>query len=289
MQVDFHCHLFENMKKERLFDVFSLNFKGYGFFERIAREVDKIKSIETNNIIEKTIFHVRNSKIDKVVLLPISSKENEDVLKWKEYAPDVFIPFYNPPEKSIEGKKVSEIVEKAVMEHNYKGFKIMLSFRKNKLNDKIIYPTMEIAESKELPVLMHTGYPPPGTPKNVLSYSNPLAVDELMASFPNVKIILAHMGFPWTDIAIALAVQYPTIYLDISNMTYMMPYRLRELLLRAKDIIGTEKILFGTDGFIPEMIEVAMNFFNECDYLSSNEIENILGNNAIKILKLNMQ
>jgi predicted TIM-barrel fold metal-dependent hydrolase len=111
-------------------------------------------------------------------------------------------------------------------------------------------------------------------------------VDELMESFPKVKIILAHMGYPWTDIAIALAVQYPNIYLDISNMTYMMPYRLKELLLRAKDIIGTGKILFGTDGFIPEMIEIAMRFFKNCDFLSRYEIENILGKNAAKILRL---
>jgi hypothetical protein len=270
----------------RLFNLFSLNFKGYGFFERIVREIEGIQSIETDNIIEKTIFHIQKSEIDKVVLLPVSSKENEEVIKWKEFAPDVFIPFFNPPEKDIKKTKITEILNTAFSDGNYKGFKVMLSFREKQLNNEIIYPTLEIAERKKLPVLMHSGYPPPGTQKSVLTYSNPIVVDELMESFPKVKIILAHMGYPWTDIAIALAVQYPNIYLDLSNMTYMMPYRLKELLLRAKDVIGTGKILFGTDGFIPEMIEIALKFFKNCDFLSRDDIENILGKNAAKILRL---
>ncbi|MHA1500104.1 MAG: amidohydrolase family protein, partial [Promethearchaeota archaeon] len=102
----------------------------------------------------------------------------------------------------------------------------------------------------------------PGTRKNVLTYSNPIVIDEFINSFPKANIIIAHMGFPWTDIAIALATQYPNIYLDISNMAYMMPKRLEQFLLQAKEIIGTRKILFGSDGSLPEMIEIALDYFN---------------------------
>jgi predicted TIM-barrel fold metal-dependent hydrolase len=66
----------------------------------------------------------------------------------------------------------------------------------------------------------------------------------------------------------------------------MAPLKLRELLLQAKDIIGTRKILFGTDGFVPEMIEVAAQQFERIDYLTEEEKERILGLNAKKLLNI---
>ena len=66
----------------------------------------------------------------------------------------------------------------------------------------------------------------------------------------------------------------------------MAPLKLRELLLIAKDIIGTQKILFGTDGFVPEMIEMATLLFEQVDYLTEKDKANILGLNAKKLLNL---
>jgi len=94
------------------------------------------------------------------------------------------------------------------------------------------------------------------------------------------------MGFPWTDVAIALATQYPNVFLDISNMAYMMPKHLEELLLQAKEIIGTRKILFGSDGSLPEMIEIAVNYFNNAEFLTQQDLENIMGKNAQKLLRI---
>jgi len=220
------------------------------------------------------------------VLLPVNMKENEMVRNWSKAAPDIFIPFYNPPEKENDEVNVKEVIEKAIKEDGYKGFKIMLSFREKKLNDEILYPTLEIAEEYKVPILMHTGYPPPGTKKSVLTYSNPVVIDEFINSFPKANIIIAHMGFPWTDVAIALATQYPNIYLDVSNMAYMMPKRLEELLLQANEIIGTRKILFGSDGSLPEMIEIAVSYFDNADFLSRQDLENIMGKNAQNLLKI---
>lgn len=285
MQIDFHCHVFQKqVTREALGAV--RQFEGYGFYERMIEKIQEIETIETDDIINRTIYHVKKSGMDKIVLLPVKMKENEMVKNWHKVAPDIFIPFYNPPEKENNEVDIKEVIEKAIVDDGYKGFKIMLSFREKKLNDELLYPTLEIAEKYKVPILMHSGYPPPGTRKNVLTYSNPIVIDEFINSFPKANIIIAHMGFPWTDIAIALATQYPNIYLDVSNMAYMMPKRLEELLLQAKEIMGTRKILFGSDGSLPEMIEIAINYFNNADFLSQQDLENIMGRNAQKLLNL---
>ncbi len=261
-------------------------FEGYGFYERMMDKIQEIETIETGDIIQRTLYHVKKAGIDKVVLLPVNMKENEMVKNWQKEAPNVFIPFYNPPEKEDNEVDIKEVIEKAIKEDHYKGFKIMLSFREKKLNDEILYPTLEIAEKYKVPILMHSGYPPPGTKKSVLTYSNPVVIDEFINSFPKANIIIAHMGFPWTDVAIALATQYPNIYLDVSNMAYMMPKHLEELLLQAKEIMGTGKILFGSDGSLPEMIEIAIDYFNNAGFLTQQDLENIMGRNAQNLLKI---
>ncbi|TFF86185.1 MAG: amidohydrolase [Promethearchaeota archaeon] len=261
-------------------------FKEYGFYERMAQMLKNVESIKESNIIKKTLYHVNKAKLKKVVLLPVSSKENKLLKEWIQYAPDVFIPFYNPPEKAQPNSDVKEQMERELKYLNYKGLKLMISFRNKHFNDRILEPILEMAQSHKLIVLMHTGWPPPGTKRPVLSHSNPVEMDAYFNSFPKVKFVIAHMGFPFSDIAIALATQYPNVYLDISNLPYMAPLRLRDILLVAKDIIGTHKILFGTDGFVPEMIEIAVEQFERIDILTKREKEKILGLNAMKILGL---
>ena len=94
------------------------------------------------------------------------------------------------------------------------------------------------------------------------------------------------MGFPWTDVAIALAVQYPNVYLDISNLTYMMPNHLKTLLIQAKELIGLDKILFGSDGFVPEMLELTTKYFKNVDFLLKEDIDKIMGLNSAKLLNI---
>ena len=286
MRIDFHCHLFQAMNTRRLLEAGTGIFKGYGYYERMIRKLEKIQSIEAPNIMEKTVYHLNNANIDKVVLLPVNIKENQEVKNWVSFAPEIFIPFYNPPEKSDSNINVKDEIEKAIVENEYKGFKIMLTFRKKKLNDQLIYPVLEAAQKFKIPVVMHCGYPPPGTRKNVLTFSNPIFIDEFAGSYPKVNLIITHMGYPFTDIAIALAAQYHNIYLDLSNLAYMMPSRLKNLLIQAKEIIGTHKILFGSDGNTPELIEIAVNYFDNIDFLTEEDLENILGLNAAKLLNL---
>jgi predicted TIM-barrel fold metal-dependent hydrolase len=286
MRIDFHCHMFQKGYKIEYMEKGFRFFKDYGFYERIARLLRQVDSIKEDNIIEKTLYHIKKVNLEKVVLLPVSSRENELLKEWIEYSPDIFIPFYNPPEKVVENLDIKDQMELDLQELDYKGLKLMVSFRNKHFYDKILLPIFEVAQEHKLIVLMHTGWPPPGTKKPVLTYSNPVDMDEYFNSFPKVKFVVAHMGFPFSDVAIALATQYPNIYLDISNMTYMAPYKLRELLLEAKDIIGTHKILFGTDGFVPEMIEVATSQFEKVDYLTEEEKANILGKNAKILLNL---
>jgi predicted TIM-barrel fold metal-dependent hydrolase len=286
LRIDLHCHMFQKGYKVDYMEKAFKIFEGYGFYERVSKLIEKVDPVKESNIIEKTLYHIKKAKLDKVILLPVSASENHLLKEWIDYAPNIFIPFYNPPERDLSTSEVREKMESDLHQLDFKGLKLMISFRDRSFHDKILQPILEVAQAHNLVVLIHTGWPPPGTRKAVLSRSNPVDMDEYFNSFPKVKFVIAHMGFPFSDVAIALATQYPNIYLDISNLTYMAPLKLRELLLIAKDVIGTHKILFGTDGFVPEMMEIAIQQFERVDYLTEKEKTNIFGMNAKKLLNL---
>ena len=106
MHVDFHCHIFRNQTNPDARKFARAYYKGYTFIERISKKIQQIHPIETNNIIEKTVKHAKRAGIDKLVLLPASKNQNMAVKVWSSRFPDIFIPFYNPPEKDYLNEKI---------------------------------------------------------------------------------------------------------------------------------------------------------------------------------------
>ncbi len=288
MKIDFHCHLFyEQNTIDSMKNLFRV-FEGYGFHQRMMGVLEKIEPITTEDIIAKTSAHAKRAGLDKIVLLAASANENRLMREWVKAQPDLYIPFFNPPEKATDPAEIAQSVEQALSKEGFKGLKILLPFRSKYINEKNLYPAYEIATKYDVPILFHTGYPPPGTPgaKMKLSYARPDLLDEVIASFPKTKIIMSHCGYPWSDVAIAVACQFPNVHLDISNLMYMMPNKLRDILLHAREVIGLNKILYGSDGFCPEMVEACVKLVEESNYLTPVEIKKIMGLNAQKLLKL---
>lgn len=106
-------------------------------------------------------------------------------------------------------------------------------------------------------------------------------MEALLTSFPNLKIVIAHLdGYGLFDNVIALMKKYPNIYTDISAHATDREGMLADAVSR----IGSERILFGTDfpGYeIQPFIDVVLK-----SGLKDNEIDNIMYNNAAKLLNV---
>lgn len=109
-------------------------------------------------------------------------------------------------------------------------------------NDRRYYPLY--AECCELGIpfctqIGHTGPLCPSEPGRPIPY-----LDEVALDFPELVIIAGHVGFPWTNEAISLAMKYPNVYLDTS--AYKATRYPRELVeyLRGN---GRKKVLFASN------------------------------------------
>jgi uncharacterized protein len=172
---------------------------------------------------------------------------NEEVAAACAEHPDVLIPF-----ASIDPWKGRAAVRQAhrlVTEFGVRGFKFHPSLQAFHPNDRMAYPLYEAIEELGVPALFHTGQSGigaglPGGGGILLKYSNPLALDEVAAVFPELAIILAHPSFPWQDEAIAVAMHKAKVYLDLSGWS---PKYFPPQLVRYANSLLKEKVLFGSD------------------------------------------
>lgn len=146
---------------------------------------------------------------------------------------------YNPFD--IEGS-LKEI-EKAVKEY---GFRFVyfhsMSFGLPP-NDKKFYPLYAKCNELNIPVSVQAGHSAEPMPSML---GNPMLMDEIAITFPNLKINLSHTGWPWFREWCDLVWKHPNVYGDIS--AYMPkslePYQIN-FMFSGK---GKHKVMWGTNG-----------------------------------------
>ena len=109
-------------------------------------------------------------------------------------------------------------------------------------NDKLYYPLYVKCIELDIPFCTqvgHTGPLMPSEPGRPIPY-----IDEVALTFPELKILGGHIGYPWTDEMIALAWKHEHVYIDTS--AYLPRYYPPQL-LHFMNTYGSDKVLFGTN------------------------------------------
>ena len=101
-----------------------------------------------------------------------------------------------------------------------------------------------VAERLGLPILFHQGASP--IQMAPLRYAHPLVTDEIAMDFPDLRIVMAHLGHPWVREAVVTVRKHPNVFADVSAL-YTRPWMLYEGLLMASEWGVMHKLLFGSD------------------------------------------
>ena len=168
-------------------------------------------------------------------------------------------------------------------------------------DDDAYYPLYAEAERLGLTVMVHTGAGPGLT---YLKTCRPVYVDKIAVDFPGVNFIMAHVGNPWVDEALTVAMKNPNVWVDISSWQKahsLFAMTLYQMLTTAKLMHGgVHKVLFGTDWPLfteiysqKKWVEVVRGLeqpvamqMMELPALSPGDKEMILGGNARAALRL---
>jgi uncharacterized protein len=130
------------------------------------------------------------------------------------------------------------------------------------ITDPRVVPILEIASDSRLAVFVHCGAISVGVRQKLglpsqfnMQFSNPLDLHAVALHFPRLNFVVPHFGAGLLREALMLADLCPNVYLDTSSSNRWMVYEsldLRTVFRRAIDVVGLERLLFGTDSsFFP--------------------------------------
>ena len=164
-------------------------------------------------------------------------------------------------------------------------------------NGRESYRLLERIQEWGIPVVTHTGFffPPLHS-----KHAHPLLLDDVCSDFPDLKIIAAHSGRPlmWETVASMAAIHF-NLHGDLAGWQTMVVRdrpRFRQILRRYIDIAGVEKILWGTDDPVYDVLIPTKQYLEAMRTLPEDtsdglrfttaEIDAILGGNAARLFGL---
>jgi predicted TIM-barrel fold metal-dependent hydrolase len=126
-----------------------------------------------------------------------------------------------------------------------------------------------------------------------MRFSNPLDLHGIALRYPRLKFIVPHFGAGMLREALMLADLCPNVYLDTSSSNSWMRYdgmELKTVFRRAMDVVGAQRLLFGTDSsFFPrgwnyEIFEAQTRAFLDLG-VSATDARLILEENLVRIFE----
>ncbi|MDB6059793.1 MAG: putative TIM-barrel fold metal-dependent hydrolase [Verrucomicrobiales bacterium] len=125
-----------------------------------------------------------------------------------------------------------------------RGIKLLPMYAGFRPDDSRLDPLWTYATKHKLPVLLHTGTT--FIAQAPLECTLPRHLDPVATRFPEVKIIMAHLGHPYEGECIVTIRKHPNVYADISALHYR-PFQLYHSLMLVQEYGVWNKVLFGTD------------------------------------------
>lgn len=163
--------------------------------------------------------------IDQAVVLPIDATTSRNATVYTNdqivevcAMSDRLIGFASvDPHQSSSAEQLTHAVEKLGL----RGLKLDPAMQEFYADDKLAYPVYERAQKLGIPILFHAGLS--WAPGSRLKYGHPLRFEDVAADFPKLRIVLAHLAWPWVVDAVALALKYPNVSLDTSALFFDNP------------------------------------------------------------------
>lgn len=125
-----------------------------------------------------------------------------------------------------------------------RGIKLLPMYAGFRPDDTILDPLWSYAQEHSLPVLLHTGTT--FVAQAPLDCTLPRRLDSVATRFPDVKIVLAHLGHPYEGECVAVIRKHSNVFADISALHYR-PFQLYQSLMLVQEYGVWSKVLFGTD------------------------------------------
>ncbi len=194
--------------------------------------------------VEKTVQVMDAGRVSKALISAWVAPRNvmisnDEVHQFVSEFPDRFIGV-GSVDISKPMQAVAEI-KRCVGELGFRGIRVLPWLWELPPTDRLFYPIYTVCCDLGIPFCTQIGHTGPLMSSEV---GRPIYLDRVALDFPDLTIVGGHIGYPWTEEAIAVATKHPNVYIDTSAYTAK---RYPPELVRFLNTNGAEKVLFGTN------------------------------------------
>jgi uncharacterized protein len=192
--------------------------------------------------------HLETTKVaDVAVVFGLQASEtdwnipNEMVAAHVAKAPErlLFFTSIDPVKKDY-----MEELEKCHQDLGAVGVKMSPLYQNVHPSDARCYEIYRYCVKHGLPILFHAGTSfVSGTP---LDYSRPIHFDAVAVEFPDLHMVLAHLGHPWEGETISVIRRHANVYADLSAL-YYRPWQFYNSMRLLVEYGAHAKVVFGSD------------------------------------------
>lgn len=155
--------------------------------------------------------------------------------------PDKFVGFaYMDPRRPDYMERLRHAVE----DLGLRGVKYGPIYNGVALDDARMTPVYEYCVEKNLPLTMHMGTT--FTRLYAADLGRPIHVEGVALRYPDLKLVMAHMGHPWYEDCVVIVRKQPNVYAEISAI-YYRAWQFYNVMMAIQEYQVADKIFFGTD------------------------------------------
>jgi len=193
------------------------------------------------------------------------------------------VPFIGADVVALPGQSCADHVRELVENHGAAGVKLHGAFQGFSMADELLWPTYATCQELGIAIIGHSG-----PDRDGLGFAEPRAFGAMLKAFPDLRVVLAHLGGGAWQQALEVAHTYPNAFFDCCEIMEWTdspngPTE-RELSQLIKDI-GPNRVMMGSD-FPWYDLDRSIDRVMSLPLLSMEEKEGMVGANAVQILGL---
>ncbi|OLL20286.1 MULTISPECIES: amidohydrolase family protein [unclassified Rhodococcus (in: high G+C Gram-positive bacteria)] len=139
------------------------------------------------------------------------------------------------------GYEAAKHVRIAVREYGIKCIRIIPMFTGIAIDDKLAYPAYTAACDEGAVVSINVGVPGPMKPAKL---QRTILIDEVALAFPELKLVMSHLGDPWISETVAMLIKHPNVFAMTAGWA---PKYVPEEILTFAQRRNPEKLMWASD------------------------------------------
>lgn len=236
--------------------------------------------------------------VSRAVLLASLPGDEPSVAEAVRSHPDRFFGwFFANPAMPHAAARVEEWLNRGL-----RGMCLLPAMHGYALSDPRVEELLQVAERHSAVVFVHCGVLSVGIRARIgapspfdMRFSNPIDLHPLALRHPNVRFVIPHFGAGYFREALMTASLCPNVYFDTSSSNvwtkYLVPPpTLEQVFERALEILGTQRLLFGSDSSFFPRGWVHSVFDRQCEALlrigvAPQDAQAIFAGNLLRLMQ----